>query len=517
MARKLRSKTLFIILALTLIGLVDSAYLTRNHYSVSETVKCGFGIFSNCGKVLNSKYSEIFGIPLAVFGLIHYFLLTVSTIYLFINNKRITRYAIIVLSTFGLFASAYFMFLQLAVIRSICPYCTLSALVSLTLFYIIQKHFAQDRKRLTTKTTYYFYTRIVRHILFLTKADWIHESILKLGNSLGNSTLVKNTFSYLFMFEDKGLKQKLAGITFPNPVGIAAGFDYEACLTQLTPSLGFGYETIGTITNQPYKGNTTPRLGRLVKSKSLMVNKGFKNEGAEKIIDSIKGYKFLNPLGVSIGRTNSIKITTQEKSISDIILAFNKFKVSKIMFDYYELNISCPNLRGNISFYPPKNLENLLTKIDGLKIKKPIFVKMPISLSDHDTLLILKVISKHSPKGIIIGNLQTKRKIKPLLPSEVNQFPIGNFSGKPTLNRSNKLIKLAYTNYKDRFIIIGCGGIFTGDDAYTKIKLGASMVQLITGLIFQGPQLATQINIELIDLYKKDGFTHISQAVGKDT
>ena len=113
-------------------------------------------------------------------------------------------------------------------------------------------------------------------------------------------------------------------------------------------------------------------------------------------------------------------------------------------------------------------------------------------------------------------NIIIKRKVKSLLPSEVNQFPIGSFSGKPTFNRSNKLIELAYTNYKNQLIIIGCGGIFTGADAYKKIKLGASMVQLITGLIYQGPQLAAQINMELVDLYEKDGFTHISQAIGAD-
>ena len=122
---------------------------------------------------------------------------------------------------------------------------------------LILMYFEKDRKRLTTKTTYHLYTKILKHILFLTKADWIHENILKLGSFSGNSTFIKSAFAYLFKFKDKGLKQKLVGITFPNPVGMAAGFDYEARLTRFTPSLGFGHETIGTITNQPYKGNTT--------------------------------------------------------------------------------------------------------------------------------------------------------------------------------------------------------------------------------------------------------------------
>lgn len=140
---------------------------------------------------------------------------------------------------------------------------------------------------------------------------------------------------------------------------------------------------------------------------------------------------------------------------------------------------------------------------------------MPIDKTDKETLDMLKVISKHSPKGVIFGNLQKDRKHKSLDKSEVAKFKMGNFSGKPTFERSNELIKLAYKKYKNRFVIIGCGGVFSAEDAYTKIKLGASLIQMITGLIYQGPQIVSEINLGLAELLKKDGYKNISKAVGK--
>ena len=245
-----------------------------------------------------------------------------------------------------------------------------------------------------------------------------------------------------------------------------------------------------------------------------MVNKGFKNPGAKVIAAKLEKLSFETHLGISIGRTNSPMLKTHKESIDGIVKSFKTFEKSKVKHSYYELNISCPNLSGDISFYPPNNLEDLLNKVDRLIIKKPIFVKMPIIKTDKETLAMLKVISQHCPVGVIFGNLQTNRKNKALLKDEVEKFKKGNFSGRPTRKRSNELIRLTYKHYPDKLIIIGCGGVFNGQDAYQKIKLGASLIQFVTGLIFEGPQLAAKINLELADLLQKDGFSHISQAVG---
>ncbi|OGH07592.1 MAG: dihydroorotate dehydrogenase (quinone) [Candidatus Levybacteria bacterium RBG_13_35_9] len=368
-----------------------------------------------------------------------------------------------------------------------------------------------------------FYKNVLKNIFFLFDAETTHNFATSAGEIIGKTyfnTMLKNIFSKRY----PSLEQEIGGIKFKNPIGLAAGFDYDGRLTQILPSLGFGLETVGTITNLPYKGNSKPRLGRLPKSKSLMVNKGFKNEGAVKISQNLAKSNFEIPLGISIGMTNPGKTLSEAKSasdgqktaIEDILSAFRIFEDSNIKSSYYELNISCPNLFGNISFYPPKNLDELLTAVDRLKITKPIIVKMPINKTDKQILGMLEVISKHNIKGVIFGNLQKDRNDSALFPDEVKKFKKGNFSGKPTEKRSNELIAFAYRHFKKRFLIIGCGGIFSAKDAYKKIKLGASLVQLITGLIYEGPTLIYEINKNLSEMIKKDGFKNINEAVGVD-
>ncbi|KKQ26920.1 MAG: dihydroorotate dehydrogenase (quinone) [Candidatus Levybacteria bacterium RIFCSPLOWO2_12_FULL_37_14] len=373
-----------------------------------------------------------------------------------------------------------------------------------------------NKKRYLPKVSEIIYKNLIKKIFFQIDPETVHNAMVKLGEQFGKHKSIKKVFSSQFIIKDKSLKQNIAGIKFENPIGLAAGFDYEARLTQILPSLGFGFETLGTITDSPYGGNPRPMLGRLPKSKSLMVNKGFKNLGARITSEKLTGLSFEIPIGISIGKSNVPICNTQKKGIDDMINAFTVFENSKARHSYYELNISCPNLHGNVSFYPLNNLKELLTEIDKLHTKKPIFVKMPLEKSNNETLEILNTISGYCPKGIILSNLSKNRNNKLLKREEVDKFPagIGSFSGKPTHKRSNELIKLAYNNFKQRFVIIGCGGVFNAQDAYEKIKHGASLVQLITGMIYEGPQIASQINLGLIGLLKKDGLRHISEAIG---
>ncbi len=361
---------------------------------------------------------------------------------------------------------------------------------------------------------HFFYKNILRRIIFLFNSETMHDSFTALGEFLGKFKLLRNLTKIFLDFESKSLSQKIHGIYFKNPVGLAAGFDYQAKLVNILPSAGFGFGTVGTITNKPYQGNPKPRLGRLVKSQALMVYKGFKNDGIRAVVKKLKNKKFENPVGLSIGNTN--RKMTQEEAAEDIVSAFKTAEESRIKFSYYELNISCPNLYGNVTFYPPKKLGKLLRAVTDLKLNKPLFIKMPIEKSDGEVLDMLKIIASFSVQGVIFGNLQRNRKEPGLNQEELKKYPVGNFSGKPTFERSNELTKLAFQKYGNKLTIIGCGGIFSGKDAYRKIRLGASLVQLITGLVFEGPQLAAQINLELAALLKKDGFKHISEAIGID-
>lgn len=365
------------------------------------------------------------------------------------------------------------------------------------------------------ETNIWLYKNVLKPVFFRFDPEFVHNEITARGELIGKTPATRRLLSKLFAKKSPVLKQNIKGIEFKSPMGLAAGFDYEAKLTQILPHLGFGFQTVGTITNLPYVGNPKPMLGRLPKSKSLMVNKGFKNKGAKWTAEKLANQLFQIPLGISIGKTNVKREETQKTAIADILQAFTVFEKSNIKNSYYELNISCPNLYGNISFYPPNNLDELLSAVDKLNVKKPIFIKMPINESNEQVLQMLEVIIRHKIAGAIFGNLQKDRKDPSIVKSEI-KWDVGNFSGKPTWDRSNELINLAYKNYKGKLTIIGCGGVFSAEDAYHKIKLGASLVQLITGLIYEGPLLVAKINSELPKLLKRDGFNHISDAIGTD-
>ncbi|MFH1425131.1 MAG: quinone-dependent dihydroorotate dehydrogenase [archaeon] len=367
-------------------------------------------------------------------------------------------------------------------------------------------------------------THIAKHlykpykkILFLQDPEKVHDKFTNLGEKLGKSKFKKGTISKLFNYQNKKLEKKILGITLKNPIGLAAGFDYEGKLTQILPSVGFGFHTIGSVTYRSYEGNPKPRLARLIKSKSILVNKGLKNTGSKNIISNLKNLNFEIPLGISIAKTNCKTTSTDKAGIKDYIQSLKLWESSKLG-SYYEINISCPNVFGGEPFTTPKKLDFLLREIDKLKIKKPIFLKMPIDLTEKQTNALCEVALKHNIHGLIFGNLTKNRNNPHIQEKDLNKISSlkGNLSGLPTKELSNKLIKFAYKKYKDKFIIIGCGGVFSAKDAYEKIKLGASLIQLITGIIYQGPQLIGEINQGLISLLEKDGYKNISEAVGEN-
>ncbi len=503
----------FLLFFLAIFGILDAGYLTYEHFR-NIIPPCSVGSwFPDCGKVLTSKYSSIFGVPLALIGLIHYTLEYLAITAVIVWKKRWARVAVVGLTAIGVGASFYFLYLMFFVLFAVCKYCLGSAIISILLFIFANLAYPNDRKWLVAKVMELVYTSILKPIFFQFDPERVHISMVSFGKRLGDTPLT-SAASYALRVEDPRLSQTIAGISYANPVGLAAGFDYEANLTQILGPAGFGFQSIGTITNHPYEGNPRPMLGRLPQSRSLMVNKGFKNLGAGGTISKLTGLSFPIPVGISIGRTNSRTLTTQKQSIADIVSAFEKFESSRLPFRYYELNISCPNLFGNISFYPPNNLQQLLSAVEKLHLKKPVFIKMPIEESNAHQRAMLDVIVKYSIACVIYGNLAKNRKNPALVQSEVAKFPVGNFSGKPTFDRSNELISLTYRHYGKKLTIIGCGGVSSAEDAYEKITRGASLVQLITGMIYQGPQLISQINNGLLDLLERDGISSIGGAVG---
>lgn len=354
---------------------------------------------------------------------------------------------------------------------------------------------------------------IVKAILFQIDAENVHTFFLRCGERLGRKKWTRGLTRWLFSYRADSLKQEVAGVSFANPIGLAAGFDYNAQLTEISPSVGFGYHVVGSVTLGSYPGNATPRLGRLPKSKSLLVNKGLKSEGALAVSKKMKSQHFSAPVWVSIAKTNSKKTAKDSDAIADYVRSLEIFEKVELG-DVYEINISCPNAFGGEAFTTPKKLDRLLAALGKTGVSKPMFLKMPINLTEKETHALCEVALKHAITGLVFGNLEKDRSNPDLHPKEIARATKGNFSGKPTEKKSNALLESVYRTYGNKFVLVGCGGIFTAEDAYKKIKLGATLLQMITGMIYRGPGTIGDINYEMHKLLKRDGYSHISEVIG---
>lgn len=360
------------------------------------------------------------------------------------------------------------------------------------------------------------YRHIVKPILFLFPADLVHEWALTIGEWFGRFSFTRGIAGALLSFAHPSLQTEVAGISFQNPVGLAAGFDYNGRLIHIIPSVGFGFHTIGTVTHLPYEGNPRPMLGRLPRSQALLVNKGFKNAGVEHILSQVPLHA-RGPVGISIGSTNR-PYPSFDAVVADIVSGFQK-AIEHPLFSYFELNISCPNLIHVTSFQErpdtPEGLARILSALSALPLSRPVFIKMPLERTREEIDALVAVAEPFMfIRGFAFSNLVKDRSNPRLDPQEVANAGKGNFSGAPTREGANALISHVAQHYGKRFTIIGCGGVFTAEDAYEKIRLGASLVQMITGMVYFGPQRIGEINKGLVRLLKRDGYAHIHEAVG---
>jgi dihydroorotate dehydrogenase (fumarate) len=371
-------------------------------------------------------------------------------------------------------------------------------------------------KNTLSNATTGLYKHVGKPILFAMPPDTAHASIIRLGRIVQRSKAIRSMMRGAWAYHNPVLTQKIHGITFKNPVGLSAGLDKNFAVPPLMHSVGFGFMEGGSITFKPCAGNPKPWFYRLPKSKSLVVNAGLANDGVEAIIARIQGYdqRIIRdfPINISVAKTNSPETCTDEQAVADYIGSLRHIKRSRLG-DLVTLNISCPNTYGGEPFTTPERLELLLAAVDRLRLSQPVFIKMPSHLPWHEFFCLLRVAARHHVDGITIGNLakdRQKAKLSDPLPDHIK----GNLSGMPTQKATDKLIYKTRRAFGKRFVIIGVGGIFCAEDAYRKIKLGANLVELITGVIFEGPQLIGQINRDLVTLLEKDGYASIDEAVG---
>jgi len=364
--------------------------------------------------------------------------------------------------------------------------------------------------------------------------EYIHDKITSLGALLGDYRVGKKITEGFFGYENKILEQKILGMDFKNPIGLSAGFDKNAQLTDILSSVGFGFAEVGSITGNFCEGNPKPRLWRLKESRGLLVYYGLKNDGCEAIADRLNkkladiSSKRLNrigeykeeisrkngiffPIGINIAMTNCKDNFIINNAVKDFA---KSFRVMEPFGSYMTINISCPNTEGGQPFIIPQNLVYLLDTIDKIPTTKPIFIKLSPDLSLMELDRLLDIVLFHRIHGIICTNLTKKRDNSRIVDNHVPA--VGGMSGKIVQDLSDKMMSHIYKRVGGKLILIGSGGVFSAEDAYKKIRLGASLVQMITGMIFEGPQVVSEINQGLVQLLKKDGFTNISQVVGVD-
>jgi dihydroorotate dehydrogenase len=355
------------------------------------------------------------------------------------------------------------------------------------------------------------YRYVAKPVFFRMDPELVHDLMLSFGGFLGNHGWTRRLAKGLYHHENSALEQEILGIRFPNPVGLAAGFDKNAELTQILPAVGFGFEEIGSITGEPCAGNPKPRLWRLPKSRGLVVYYGLKNDGCEAISKRLRGRKFDFPVGVSVAKTNNQATCDTEVGIADYVKAM---RTMEGIGDYFAVNVSCPNAFGGKPFSTPEKLDALLTALDKVETAKPIFIKLAVDLSPAELDDLVRVADHHRVHGFILCNLTKRRDIEGLVKGEIAGIESGAISGKVIERDCNELISHLYKTAGSRYKIIGVGGVFSAEDAYEKIRRGTSLVQLITGMIFEGPQLIGEINRGLMGLLRRDGFKNVGEAVG---
>jgi len=365
------------------------------------------------------------------------------------------------------------------------------------------------------RVTEWGYRHVAKPIMFHRKPDEVHHGLIRAAKRVQRIPGVRS-LPKLWSYQHDMLQTEVAGIAFRNPVGLSAGFDKTIETPPLMKNVGFGWMTGGSVTLGAYEGNERPWFHRLPNSKSLVVNAGLPSEGTAIVAERVRAYPrhlFAGyPLNVSVAKTNSPESVGDEAGVEDYCESLAVFDtLSQVAM--LEINISCPNTFGGEPFTTSVRLEKLLKAVDKRALTKPVFIKMPINLSFDEFESLLAVIVRHRVTGVTIGNLMKDRKkvkLQDKLPDEVK----GNLSGRPTKDLTTELVRRTYRAHRDKLVVIGVGGIMSAEDAYEKIRAGASLVALITGLIYEGPQLVGDINRGLVRLLKRDGFASIAEAVG---
>lgn len=348
---------------------------------------------------------------------------------------------------------------------------------------------------------------LIRPMLFLLDPELAHEmTIGMLKWKLGPC---------FYGPEDPILSTKLFGLDFPNVIGLGAGLDKQASAIDAFMGFGFGSIEIGTVTPRPQPGNPKPRMFRAVKARALINRFGFNSVGADVFAERLKAWRACadrtrNPVGVNIGKN---KETTDDAA--DYLSCFDRIAAYA---DYIAVNVSSPNTPGLRDLQSRQRMAELLKKItdrrDAFRAELPILVKIAPDLTEEEEKDIASVLLESKVQGAIVSNTTLTRTAD--LPKKI-AAEAGGLSGRPLFDLSTRRLASLYKLTEGRVPLVGCGGVSSGADVYKKIRAGASMVQIYTALIFEGPLVVQKMKRELAALLRRDGFSNVLDAVGADS
>ena len=354
-----------------------------------------------------------------------------------------------------------------------------------------------------------------------TDPEWIHCQTLEILHWLDahpRNLLAISLLHYLeasCSVEDRRLEQTLWGCKFTNPFGLAAGFDKDGEATGIWHKLGFGFAELGTVTFHPQSGNPQPRLFRLLEDEAVLNRMGFNNQGSQILQQNLQQRKqqFPIPIGINLGKS---KITPLETAAEDYLGSFQRLQN---LGDYFVINVSSPNTPGLRSLQNSQQLARILEAIQQEnRGEKPILVKIAPDLEDEAIADVLDLAKTYQLAGIIATNTTIRRDNLKTGILKATGNPIaeeaGGISDKPLRDRATEVIRLIWQQTEGKLPIIGVGGIFTPEDAWDKITAGASLIQVYTGLVYEGPWMVRRILEGLLEKLEENGFENIGDAIG---
>ncbi|WP_211317843.1 quinone-dependent dihydroorotate dehydrogenase [Deinococcus yavapaiensis] len=361
------------------------------------------------------------------------------------------------------------------------------------------------------------YTRALRPLLFRLDAEDAHHVTLAGLRRAVRVPGALEALEALYGTPPSGvLASTVFGLSFASPIGLAAGLDKNAMSVEAWGRVGLGFLEVGTVTPRPQGGNPRPRLFRLPSDAALINRMGFNNDGADVVAERLTRLRERRvPLGVNIGKN---KDTPNEEAELDYRACLRSLYAHG---DFFVVNVSSPNTPGLRALQAGDELARLLRGVlneaDDLRVRhllpaKPILVKIAPDLTDFELETTVSAAVSAGVGGFVVSNTTLSRDHL----THEKRGETGGLSGRPLRERSTALVRRVHRLTKGRVPIVGSGGVFTGRDAYDKIKAGASLVEVYTALVYEGPGLARRVNAELTALLSADGLTHVSQAVGVD-